>query len=248
MDCVVLVPRRPEPWRDKLWGYVRAAVVDGLDRPVIVEGRSLEGPFNRSRALNEAARVAGVWDVAVILDADTVPDFDRLLDAVDLAAETGKLVCPQDVFRSLTREGTKAVLAGGCAIAEAPKRWDYPRPKSSCIVLSRALWEQTGGFDERFEGWGFEDASFYHACEALAGVERLEGPVWHCWHPRSGEKDPASEAYRANEALGARYKAARHDPDAMREILSEPGGPLALHRGGPVSHGGIPVLNCGCVR
>lgn len=226
MDCVVLVPRRPEPWRDKLWKFVRERVEAELDWP-IVEGLSVDGPFNRSRALNEAAKEAGDWKAAVILDADTVPDFERLRRAVELAAETGELICPQDVFRSLNREGTKAVLAGRCAINDAPKRWDYPQPKSSCIALGRALWEQTGGFDERFEGWGFEDASFYHACEALAGIERLEGPVWHCWHPRSAEKDPHSEAYEANQALGARYKAARRDPDAMRAILAEPGGPLA---------------------
>lgn len=221
----MLVPRRPEPWRDRLWDFVRERVEAEVDWPIF-EGLSIDGPFNRSRALNEAARDAGEWDVAVILDADTVPAFDRLRRAVELAPE-GKLICPQDVFRSLSRHGTSDVLSGACALENAPKRWGYPRPKSSCIVLGRELWERIGGFDERFEGWGFEDASFYHACEAVAGVERFEGPVWHLWHPRSPEKDQGSEAYQQNEALGARYKAARRDVDTVEAILAEPGGPLA---------------------
>lgn len=221
-----MVPRRPERWRDRLWEFVRARVEAETDWP-ITEGLSVDGPFNRSRALNEAAEEAGQWDVAVILDADTVPDFERVRRAVARAAWTRPLVCPQDTFRSLNRDGTRAVLAGGSAVEDAPKRWDYPNPKSSCIVLSRETWELVGGFDERFEGWGFEDASFYHACEALVGIERFEGPCWHLWHSRSPEKNPDFEAYQRNEALGARYKAARRDPETMRAILREPGGPLA---------------------
>jgi hypothetical protein len=126
----------------------------------------------------------------------------------------------------LNRDGTKAVLAGKCAIEDAPKRWDYPRPKSSCIVVPRALWESVGGFDERFEGWLGEDAAFYAACQALVGVERFEGPCFHLWHPRSPEKNPALPEFQANERLLARYKAARRDTEAMRGILAEPGGPL----------------------
>jgi len=246
VDVVVLVPRRPEPWRDRLWAWVRERVEAEVDW-LIVEGLSVDGPFNRSRALNEAAKEAGDWDVAVILDADTLPDFGRLRPAVDIAAVTGELVCPQDVFRSLSREGTKAVLAGDCAIEDAPKRWDYPRPKSSCVVVSRETWGLVGGFDERFQGWGFEDASFYHTCEALVGIERMAGPVWHCWHPRSTEKHEASRLYQANQGLGQRYKAARKDADAMRQILGEPGGPLApFHRGGMVPVNGLARLDLGC--
>ncbi len=227
MDCVVLVPRRAEPHRDRLWAYVRERVEAEVAWPVVEGLDEGEQPMNRAAARNRAAEQAGDWDVAVFLDADTMPDFEQLRQAVDLAAETGKLVCPQDVFRSLTRDGTRAVLAGKCVIEDAPKRWDYPRPKSSCIVVSWETWELVGGYDERFNGWGFEDSSFLHACQVLVGVERLPGVCRHLWHPRSPEKDSRSEAYKANEALGARYKAARHDPDAMRAILAESGGPLA---------------------
>lgn len=227
MDVVVLVPRRPEPWRDRLWEYARAGLDASFHWARVVEGLSVDGPFNRSRALNEAAEGSD-WDVAVILDADTVPTYHpNVGEAVDLALKTGKLVLPQDTFRSLSRAGTKAVLAAECAIEDAEKRWDYPNPKSSCIVVSRQTWELVGGFDERFEGWGFEDAAFFRACRALAGVERLPGLCYHLWHPRSEEKNPSRAEYQRNQALAALYKDARHDAEVMRAILAEPGGPLA---------------------
>lgn len=224
---VVLVPRRPEPWRDRLWGHVRARIEDAVEWPIHEGVDAGPQPMNRAAARNRAAAEAEEWDVAVFCDADTVPDFERLEEAVGRALDAKHLVCPQDTFRSLTRAGTLAVLDGSCEVHEAPERWDYPNPKSSCIVVHRDAWEAVGGYDERFVGWGFEDAAFYHACEALVGVERLKGLCWHLWHPRSPEKDPNTRDYRRNAELGARYKAASGSADAMRAILAEPGGPLA---------------------
>ncbi len=226
MRVVVLVPRRPEPHRDRLWAFVRERVEAEVDWPIVEGVDEGEQPMNRAAARNRAAASAGGWDVAVFLDADTVPDFEKLRRAVELA-EGGRLALPQNVFRSLTRDGTDRVLAGGVDPVEAPVRWTYSNPKSSCLAVGRATWEKVGGYDEHFQGWGFEDSSFFHACQSLAGVVRLEGACQHLWHPRSLEKDPNSEAYQRNKALGARYKAARKDADAMREILGEPGGPLS---------------------
>lgn len=227
MEAVVLVPRRPDPWRDKLWRYVREEIEAEFDWPILEGLDHGDQPMNRAAARNRAAEQAGDWEVAVFLDADTVPAAHRLRDAVATAVESDKLVCSQTEFRSLTRGGTKDVLVGKVALTDAPIRWTYPLPKSSCIAVSRRLWDETGGYDERFSGWGYEDSSFFHACQAIAGMERLKGACWHLWHPRSPEKDPRAAEYRANQALGARYKAARRDPNAMRSILVEPGGPLA---------------------
>ena len=225
MDVVVLVPRRPEPWRDQLWRYVREQVEANVDWPIVEGLDESEQPMNRAAARNRAAEQAGDWDVAVFLDADTVPDFDNLQRAAALAGD-GPLVCVQDKFHSIDRKGTERVLAGEIEPHKAPLRWTYPNPKSSCIAIGRDLWDATGGYDERFQGWGWEDSSLYHACQALAGVERLKGGCFHLWHPKSEEKDPGLAAYQANAELGARYKAARHNAEEMGAILSEAGGPL----------------------
>lgn len=228
MDCVVLVPRRLEPWRDRLWGYVHKRVEAEIDWPIHEGVDDAPEPMNRAAARNRAAQEAGDWDVAVFLDADTVPDFDNLREAVELAGENRALVCAQTEFRSLTRESTRVVLAGSTEPLDAAVRWVYLNPKSSCIAVGREMWEAVGGFDERFQGWGYEDSSFFHACQALGGIERLDGECHHLWHPRSPEKAAARAEYQANQALGARYKTARHTARNMHDLLAEPGGPLSL--------------------
>jgi hypothetical protein len=217
VEIVVLVPRRRDPWRDRLWGYVREHLASQVDWPVF-EGFDEAGAFNRSAAINAAARRP--WRYAVILDADTVPERRNLFACVE-SARRGCLGLAHDEFRSLTRQGTRAVLRGQVRPEDAPVRWVRERTKSSCLCVSRELWEEAGGFDERFQGWGFEDAAFFAACQALAGVERAPGPVHHLWHPRSPEKDPASPDYLRNRELAGLYKQAR-GAVAMRELLAEP--------------------------
>lgn len=212
----MLVPRRADPWRDRLWRYVRAHLSRTVDWPIF-EGYSTDGPFNRSAAINAAARRP--WRIAVILDADTVVDPARLRAAVN-ATRHGVLALPHDQFRSLTRRGTGQVLAGRILPEEAPVRWVRAETKSSCLCIGRELWDEVGGFDERFRGWGFEDAAFYAACRQIAGVQRIGGPVHHLWHPRSKEKDPRSEDYVRNRDLAERYKQAQGGAE-VRAILAE---------------------------
>lgn len=187
-----------------------------MDWP-IVEGFSESGPFNRAAAINLAARQRP-WQVAVILDADTVVDPERLRVGVEAASQE-LLVLPHDSFRSLTRRATGQVLAGRILPEEGEVRWVRAETKSSCLCIGRGLWDEVGGFDQRFRGWGFEDAAFYAACRQLAGVQRIGGPVHHLWHLRSREKDPGRPDYARNRKLAERYK--RAGGSAMRELLAE---------------------------
>jgi hypothetical protein len=80
---------------------------------------------------------------------------------------------------------------------------------SCCFVVPRAVWDAIGGFDERFKGWGWEDMAFQSVVCGLYGHERLDGDIWHLWHPRAEERirrgTPLHPAYVANRMLGRRY-------------------------------------------
>lgn len=199
-----------------------------MDAPII-EGDHLEGPFNRSAALNDAASRAGDWDVAILLDSDVLVDLNRVRQAVTLAEQTGRVVHPFREWRGLKPQMTEKVLSG--------YRGDWSRNGihqtyrtniSACVVVPRAVWGATGGFDERFQGWGWEDSAWMWAVKALTGGHlRIKGELWHLWHKPSPEKEPGSPLLAQNKELAMRYWNAVCDPDEMLSVLSEDGGPLS---------------------
>lgn len=229
MNVRLIVPRRADRGeRDRLWRFCSAYW--RRERPgwEIVEGEHTDGPFNRSAAINTAAE--GDWDVAVIVDADTVVDAEPVERGVALAARSGDLILPFDTRCLLSRQGTRRVLAG---LSGPWDRWVAARQTpadsyeyvSGCQIVPRSLWDAVGGFDPRFEGWGGEDDAFTAACQALTGVDprraRLSGSAWHLWHRPSPYANHRRATYRMAKALSDRYLAAAGSEDAMRELLAE---------------------------
>jgi hypothetical protein len=225
----LIVPRRADGGhRDRLWDFCRAYWQ--MHRPAweVIEGHHDDGPFNRSAAINRAAE--GEWDVAVILDSDTIVDVDLVEEGIARAHACGRLVLPFDVRCLLDRQGTEKVLAGH----RGP--WDRfirhrQTPTDAYVYISgaqcvpRRLWDDVGGFDERFEGWGGEDDAFHAACMALAGQDprrdRLKGKAWHLWHRTSRYASHRQPTWKMAKALSDRYIAAAEDWEQMRALLLE---------------------------
>lgn len=207
-----VVPWRPDgEYRDRLWAYCKPRWPD------VIESGSPPGPFNRAAAINAGA--VGEWDVLVVVDADVVIDTARVRAGLERAARTGRVVLPYTTFKGLTPEMTKRVLDGYTGEWSRGIRFQSEVHESSVVIVPRNVWNAVGGFDERFVGWGQEDVAFAHAARMLCGEpDRLEGIVWHLWHPKPPERIAATVEYRANQALGQQYRSARTE-QAMRRVL-----------------------------
>jgi hypothetical protein len=221
LRVVVLVPRRSDGgWRDSVWRWLQALWSERFPEWQVVEGHdSGVGFFSRCDALNEAARDAGDWDVAVIADADSITSPWQSAAAVGWAASTGRLTYASDEFLYLSRERTEAILSGYGGEWETGVEWTLRDTQSSQLAVPRALWDEVRGFDGGFTGWGFEDVAFAAACETMAGAaHRVPGPVWHLWHPPSTDPQDVRLANRDRLDL---YLAAQGDRTAMRALLDE---------------------------
>ncbi len=240
-QVVVLVPRRPDfGERDALWAACRPRW-DAIGQ--VIEGEHLTGPFNRAMALNRAAHAAGPWDVAVIADSDVMIEHDQVRRAIELAHDTQRVVMPHTVFMPLGLKGTERAKNGLWPMRATDCRQPKESTMSSVVVVPRTVWERTGGFDERFEGWGYEDVAFFLAADTLTGsIQRIEGPVWHLQHAHSPERNPRTREFRASKERSARYRAAYGDVEAIRGIMREDGGPLSSTGHSRIDAGRVVVL------
>ncbi len=83
-----------------------------------------------------------------------------------------------------------------------PKKW------KKAMTCNLALWKndflRVNGFDELFEGWGFEDSDLVIRL-IHAGVKRKEGrfavPVLHLWHPQNDKSKQEINYQRLLERL-----------------------------------------------
>ena len=221
----ILVPRRDgQVDRDATWAWVRAWWSEQYPDWPITEGHheASEGLFNRSAAINRAAVSAGAWDVAVIIDSDVINHVGRTREGVARASASGRMTLPFDVRHDLTRHGSRLVMGGHTGNWGHHVARSYRDMVSSVVIVPRPLWDATGGFDEAFSGWGFEDNAFAVMCETFGGpMDRMPGELWHLWHPTASEGKRGSPSNIANRARRDRYVAASGDPDAVRALRHE---------------------------
>lgn len=223
---VILVPRRAGiADRDRIWNFCRAWWANDHPSWEIVEGHHDAGPFNRGAALNRAAEAAGDWDVAVIIDADVLINPEPVRAAVDLATDSMRMVLAYSERAHLSPQGTEKVLNGfrgnwqnrGMVVKM------FRDSCSSCVVVSRQLFDLVGGFDEKFDGWGWEDVAFRVACETLTRQEmtKIGGTLFHLWHKTSHENNAREITFQRNKERGERYRHSRFDVDAVRLLIAE---------------------------
>lgn len=222
MNGVILVGRRSDGGhRDRLWYFCKDFWVKNLEWP-IYEGFHDDGPFSLSAASNQAARLANHgtpnWDVAVYVGADFILGKPhQAVWAADLALRVKQLVFAHNEQYRLSQKGTEDVLAGADPLECEMESGPHFNTFSGVLAVPRALWEEVGGFDERFKTWGWEDLAFWASCWGMArGFDRVEGHLIHLWHEPSPDRDD-----HANEELGRRYLDAKRNRSLTRALIRE---------------------------
>lgn len=168
------------------------------------------GLFNKGWGMNIAARHSNA-PVLAFFDGDMI--VPGMLEKSIAHCADYAVVKSYRRLLDLTQEQSVAVRAGNYAVpAHAGAGPDSREDRGEFMVLCggqflirASAFNQLGGFDERFRGWGGEDDALTYAVQRmrLPTIEFDEVPALHLWHPRAAMTHPN---YRDNTQLVVRYR------------------------------------------
>lgn len=183
-------------WEGLVAGRVVDEVVVGHDllfgqnvetrSPLGVRGLSYH-PFSVARALNDAAKHAH-GDHFLLFGADHVPDIKAVQWATH-ALRGYAFARIYDRVAYATEAATRVILSNICYPLDAADWHEVSAPCPGVLAVRREAFENAGGLDERYEGWGYEDTAFLDAlARTHTGTHRgTMGPSGHVlrelWHP-----------------------------------------------------------------
>jgi glycosyltransferase involved in cell wall biosynthesis len=161
-SLAVCVPwREPGPGiRTRLWDYARHRLeLSGVSYYVASDGRAQGEPFNISAARNNAIRQS-TEDIVYVMDADTIYQPRAVEAALDKVVSQNFPWVPvyqrNGVFSFYQ---TEAIFRGELdPLSVMPEMTEVYC--TSPLMIRREVWEDSGGYDEGFSGWGAEDGVY----------------------------------------------------------------------------------------
>jgi len=220
IKVAVVIPWLPKD--DRLYAYniLVEWYKNNLPDAEIISAYDGRSPFCLSGTRNVGvlqAQESGA-EVVIINDADTIPQLESLLLAIEYAKDNNCCVLPYDEYRSLRKDGTREHLNG--IPLEMCNYFEVPGACSGCYVTTPETWWAHYGQDERFRGWGFEDAAWFAAHTTILDREphRIKGLVFSFHHTGENKEGPQ---YESNAALCFNYLNAQGDKEKMKEIASQ---------------------------
>lgn len=184
MDVSVLVPWRSEdPQRIRVWDYVKWEwSLLGVELCAASDGRD-HGPFNTSKACNNAFKMS-TKNWLVTTGADVIPDWGMISIGLHIADTNGLRWVPLgNRTEYFNAEATERILHTKKWWAETTDPLYTVPFQTGIMLIRRDLYLETGGHDERFTGWGGEDAAFRRSVHVLGGDSEPVPLTLRClWH------------------------------------------------------------------
>lgn len=204
------------------WVLERWKILYGADIQLCVANSDPDLPFNRSQARNIGASRAWEHNI-VIADADTVIMPGSIEQAFEWIDKRGGYAHPFNWYHSLKQGPSESILdldPGSDLTKPAPGMCDFVMQSwAGAICMKLRDFYHVGGYDESFEGWGYEDTAFRYACETLLGMPfRAKSFVMHLWHsePKRPGVTPGVDGNKERMEL---YEACRGNKEAMQTLI-----------------------------
>lgn len=215
----VVIPWRAKPDRQYGFNIVKSWYRENFPEASLIFSDDGKKDFCLSGCRNFGVKLAeeGGADIVIINDADTIPEINPLKDSVVAAYNDSYVHLPYTEYRSLRKKGTLEFKSG--KQLNQCDAFIVDGAVSGVYVTSPKTWWSHYGQDERFRGWGFEDAAWYSAHKIILNKEpvRHNGAVYSMHH-KSAVK--SGSLYEANAQLCALYFSMQ-DKESMKNLAKD---------------------------
>lgn len=193
MAVAVIVPWGTDNGpRERVWTKVRELwELTGCDLIVAADPAfAARGKFSVSRAINNAVRLAPPeFDRFTCFGADALPCSMTVgWAAAELDHEPWTLLFDRGVSLDPQRTDEFAETGGVRGLHGLPHEI-FASPCVGPIAFTRATFEKVGGFDERYEGWAYEDVDLWYRLQRdvpRTAPQTYPGtPLIQLWHPET---------------------------------------------------------------
>lgn len=223
MKASVVIPyRNVDPTRHRNFKYVCSYWETYFPEFEIVRCDSCDEKFSRSKSRNEGIDRAN-GDFVIIADADTIVPKDSIVTSLLHLryTEVPSWVIAYQWYYNLTEERSAEVVKELRQSPSVPLEGQYDHRLVSwagMLVFPREALEVVR-YDERFNGWGYEDNAFQMAADTLWGpFKRVGSHALHLWHPAPNEQTFGNPDILANRQLFRKYEFANGNVKRMQKI------------------------------
>lgn len=178
------------------------------------------GPYNRGWGFNVGACAGGSAELLCLIDADLLVPPDFLQRGLQSFESGKRAILPYTEVLYLDAPATEIAIGDYLAAPLLPLETNkyqgrlFDTSQGGCIWVASSLYQEIGGHDERFRGWGREDREFWERLNRATESQQLPGRQLHLNHTRPQEEDSWATA---NQVLYDQIAASSGHP-APREI------------------------------
>lgn len=230
MEVSIIIPFRSSDYRrQQSFNWVFQRWQHWYPEAEIIVSNPETESFSRSEARNKGVRLAKN-DLIIMADADTYCSKQEPLDLL-LELVQGREVpwgLPYEIYFNASDECSQYLLKQNPETFEPIETeigYDHRLTDSisGVYVTRKQDWEECGGLDERFLGWGYEDRAIQLSLDTLIGphFRMKDSFVIHLWHPAPEENCFGQPYIEQNRALYNRYLWAGGSRSKMEALVSE---------------------------
>lgn len=136
------------------------------DRP----GKYWQASASRNDGVKKAQEAH--CDVIIINDADTLPEIEPLLEAIEQCQKDNVVHNPYRYCKYFDKDMTRKFFDG--ADIKLLKHTLYTEANGGIYVCTPEAWWSVGGMDEKFIQWGGEDSAFELAHTIIKGTKLIK--------------------------------------------------------------------------